>query len=67
MEPPELEVEPSDGPNYVVVAASVGLVVLVLALVFRRWRRRVGRGLADLTGEGVVMLTEAIVDELRAS
>jgi hypothetical protein len=67
MEPSEPDVRPPNQLRRVVaVAISVGVAALLLAVVVRRWRRLVGRDIADLTGEGVVLLTDAIVEELLA-
>ena len=67
MEPGVPEDEASHRPNPLVVAAALGIGVLVAAFVISRWRRGVVREIADITGEGVIILTEAVIDEVLAS
>jgi hypothetical protein len=67
MEPVAPESEASDRPNPIVVIAALGVGVLVVAFVISRWRRGVIREVADVAGESVVILTEALIDEVLAS
>ena len=68
MELTEPEARPSDRRKRVLrIALGVGLGAVVLIVIMRRWKRRFGDGLADLAGEGIIELTDAIVEELLAS
>jgi hypothetical protein len=66
MQPVDAESSPPEPSSRIRVVAAA-LVVVLLAVVFLRWRRKVARGAANLAEEGVVVLTDAIIDELFAA
>jgi hypothetical protein len=64
MEPDESEDRAADrSGRSLVVAFGVGVAIVVVVLVIRRWRR----GVAGLAEAGVVGLTDAVIDELLAA
>jgi hypothetical protein len=67
MQPVEPEPTHDRGSRVVLTVLIIGVAILGLAVVFRRLRRNVDDGFADLLGEGVREITEAVVDELFAA
>ena len=70
MESVESDDRSADAPGrarLVVMACVVGAATLVGVLVVTRLRKGVGGEVADLAEEGVVLLTDAILDGVFAS
>jgi hypothetical protein len=68
MEPVASETAPTQrSQRPILVAFAVGAAVVALVLVRRHLRRDADDGVATLAEEGVLVLTDAIIDELFAS